>query len=97
MNAILTADPIESDSRADAATVVEKMRNAERSSGGEAEEPCQHVGKSWDCQRVENELEKRDATDWLMDEEMMRQWKEISKICGPQRDNHCKSGKAIAK
>ena len=57
-----------------------QVRNADRSSGGGvAEEPLQHVGHSWDCPQVESELDERDATDWLMDDEMIRQWEEVSK------------------
>ena len=28
--------------------------------------------QSWECPQVENEPEERDATDWLMHDEMMR-------------------------
>ena len=49
-------------------------RDFERSfSGVLAGELCQHVNQCWGCSQLENELERRDATDWLMDDEMMRQ------------------------
>ena len=35
--------------------------------------PAKHVNQSWYCSQLENELEERDAMDWLMDDEMMRQ------------------------
>ena len=38
----------------------------------------QHVGQSWDCSQMENELEERDAMAWPMDDEMTRQWEEVS-------------------
>ena len=49
--------------------------------GGLVGEPFQHVGQSWDCLRVENELEERerDAIDWLVDDKMMRQREAVSK------------------
>ena len=37
------------------------------------------MGQSWDCSQIEDELEERDAMDWLMNDEVMRQWKEVSK------------------
>ena len=37
------------------------------------------VGQSWDCSQVEYELEERHAMDWLEDDEMMKQWEEVSK------------------
>ena len=32
-----------------------------------------------DCSQVDGELEERDAMDWLEDDEMMKQWEEVSK------------------
>ena len=43
-----------------------------------AGEPCQHVAQIWDCSEVENDTEGRDATGWLMDDEMMSSWEEVS-------------------
>ena len=37
------------------------------------------MGQSWDCSQMEDELDERDATDWLADDEMMKQWEEVSK------------------
>ena len=37
------------------------------------------MGRSWNCSQVEDELEERDAMDWLEDDEIMRQWEEVSK------------------
>ena len=34
---------------------------------------------NWDCSRDENNLEEGDAMDWLEDDEMMKQWEEVSK------------------
>ena len=51
-----------------------------RGSGGDfAAEPFQHLGQSWDCSQIEDELGERDAMDWLMNDEVMRQWDEVSK------------------
>ena len=39
--------------------------------------------QSWDCSKVDNELEERDAMDWLKDGELMRQWEKVNKeMCG---------------
>ena len=79
MSAILTEGAIESTARSDVATVVEERRNTERSCGGDvAEEPFQCVGPSWDCSQMEDESEERDAMDWLMDDELMGQWEEVT-------------------
>ena len=57
MIAVLTAGPIES-------VTIHEMRNAERSSRGDAaEKPFQHAGQSWDCSKMEDESEKKDAMD----------------------------------
>ena len=70
MNAILTSGPIEATARADVAAAV-RWRNVERGSGcGVAEEPFQHVGQSWECSQIGDELEERDAIDWLMCDDM---------------------------
>ena len=80
MNAILSPGPIESHCQRRVAAVVEES-NAERGSGGDvADEPFQHLGQSWDCSQMEDELEERDATDWIMDDEMIRQWEEVCKV-----------------
>ena len=56
------------------------MRGAGRSSSaGLAEEPFQHVDESSDCTQVGDEPEESDAMDWLMDDEMMRPWREVGK------------------
>ena len=56
------------------------VRNVERGSGGDGgEESFQYVNQSWDCSQVENELEERDAMDWLMDDEMVKQCEEVAK------------------
>ena len=34
---------------------------------------------NWDCSRDENNLEEGDVMDWLEDDEMMKQWEEVSK------------------
>ena len=38
----------------------------------------EHAGQSWDCSQVESEPVETDAVDWLMDDEMMRQWEDES-------------------
>ena len=42
-----------------------------------AGESLQHVMRSWGCSQVDNELEERHASDWLMDDQTMRQWEEV--------------------
>ena len=60
MSAVLAADPVNSATSCDLAETVEETCDVEKSSiGGLAEEPFQHVGPSWDCSQVENELEER--------------------------------------
>ena len=72
MKAILAADPIESVTGSDVATVIEEMRNAgRRSSDDVTGEPFQQVGQRWECSQMEDELAERDATDWLMDDETL--------------------------
>ena len=80
MRAVLAADPVNFSVSSDLAGKVEETCGEERSSsGGVAEEPCQHAGQSWDCSQVENELEERAAMNWPLDDEMMRPWEEVSK------------------
>ena len=43
------------------------------------EETRGSVGQSWDRSQVEDDLEEGDAMDWLKEDEMMRQWEEVSK------------------
>ena len=75
MNAILTTGAIESTTSGDVADVVEEMENVERSSGGDvAEEVFSACGSKLGLFAGGNALEERDATDWVMDDEMMRQW-----------------------
>ena len=76
----LAADPVNSTTRGDLVGKVEEMRGVGRSSsGGLAGEPFQQVGQSWDCSQVEKEPGERDAMDWLVDDEMMRQREEASR------------------
>ena len=49
------------------------------SSGGLAAEPLKHVSQSWDCPQKREQPEVADAMDWLMDNEMMRHWEDVSK------------------
>ena len=35
--------------------------------------------QSWGCSQAEDDREEEDTTDWLEDDEMMRQWEEVSK------------------
>ena len=44
MNTVLTACPIEYSTRA-----ILLLGNAARCSGGDVDEPVQHVGQIWDC------------------------------------------------
>ena len=37
------------------------------------------MDQSWCCSQIEDESEERDAMDRLQDDEMMRQWEEVSK------------------
>ena len=41
------------------------------------EEPRWSVLQSWDSSQVEDELEEGDAMDWLEDDEMVRQGREV--------------------
>ena len=43
-----------------------------------AGEHFQHAGQNWNCLQVENESEARDALDWPVDDELMKQWEEDS-------------------
>ena len=42
------------------------------------EETRRIVGLSWNCSHVEDDLEEGDAMDWLKDDEVMRQWRQVS-------------------
>ena len=42
------------------------------------QEALRHMGQSWDSSQMEDELEERDATDWLAGDEMTKQWEEVS-------------------
>ena len=76
---MVTADRVNSTTSCDLAETKEETCDVEtKSSGGLAEEPFQHVGPSWDCSQVENELEERDAMDWFMDDELTRHNEEVS-------------------
>ena len=37
------------------------------------------LNQSWDCSHVEKDLEEGHEITWLEDDEMMRQWEEVSK------------------
>ena len=80
MNAVLTANLVESITSGVLAAEVKAMGNVERGScGALAEELFQHVNQCWDCSQVENEPKERDVMDWVMDYDMIRQWEEVSK------------------
>ena len=56
MNAVLTANLVDSTTSKGLAGEVKEMGDVERSSSGVfAWEPSQHVNQSWDCSLVENE------------------------------------------
>ena len=94
MNAALTADLVESTTSGVLAGEVEEVGDVERGSSGVlAEEPFQHVKESWDCSQVENEPEERSAMDWLMNDEIMRRWSEVSKDEEETTVKRCESGK----
>ena len=45
---------------------------------------------------MENKLEERDAVDWLTDDEMMRQWEEVSEDEEEITAKRCDGGKPQA-
>ena len=60
MDAVLTANPVNSTTSGVLFGEVEEMCGVERSSNGVlAGKPFQHVSRSWDCWQVKNEPEER--------------------------------------
>ena len=77
-NAVLIANLVDSTTGGALAGEAEVTCVVEISSSSVlAGEPFPHVFQSWNCSQVEN-AQGRYAMDWLLDDEMMKQWDEIS-------------------
>ena len=73
-NAVLIANLLDSTASGVLAGKIKVMGDVDRSSSSVlAGEPFQHVIQNWDSSQVEYEPEERDAMDWLMDDEIMKQ------------------------